>query len=56
MKKLIAAALVLSTLVAATVAFTQSFGVQLGDKQGPQQPINFSHQIHAGKLQMACRY
>ena len=56
MKKTFAIVLVLVTLVAASVAFTQSFGVLMGDKKGPTQPIAFSHQIHAGKLQMDCRY
>ena len=56
MKRTLAILLVVCALAAATVAFTQSFNVQLGDKRGPKQPINFSHQIHAGKLQMDCRY
>ncbi len=56
MKKLTVAALVLSILAIATVAFTQSFGVQLGDRKGPAQPIAYSHRIHAGKLGMDCRY
>lgn len=56
MKKAIAAALVLMTVVSASVAFTQSFNVQIGANKGPTQPIPFSHKIHAGKLNMACRY
>lgn len=56
MKKTIAAVLVLMTLVAASVAFTQSFGVKMGGKKGPTQPIAFSHEIHAGKLKMDCNY
>lgn len=56
MKKLTLAVLVLSALAVATAAFTQSFGVQLGARQGPKQPIAYSHKIHAGKLGMDCRY
>ncbi len=56
MKRLLAAALVLTALACASVAFTQSFGVELGATKGPVQPIPFSHKIHAGKLNMACRY
>jgi Cytochrome c7 and related cytochrome c len=56
MKKLTLAIFVLATLAIATVAFTQSFGVQLGGRKGPKQPIAYSHKIHAGKLGMNCRY
>src|SRR6185436_16400023 len=57
MKRLLVVATVLGTLAAGTVAFTQSFSVQnLGNKRGPAQPINFSHQLHAGKLGMDCLY
>ncbi len=56
MKRTLAFLVSLAILAAATVAFTQSFNTQLGDKKGPKQPIAFSHQIHAGKLQMDCRY
>lgn len=56
MKRALVAAAVLSTLAAGTAAFTQSFPVQMGDRKGPAQPINFSHQIHAGKLGMNCLY
>jgi cytochrome c553 len=56
MKRTLAILIVVATIAAATVAFTQSFNVQLGDTRGPKQPIAFSHQIHAGKLQMDCRY
>lgn len=56
MKRTIATVLVLSTLAVASVAFTQSFTVLLGGRQGPQQPINYSHKTHAGKLKMNCRY
>jgi hypothetical protein len=55
MKKIIALC-ILVMLAVATTAFTQSFSVQLGDRRGPVQPIKFSHQIHAGKLQMQCLY
>jgi hypothetical protein len=43
-------------LAAGTAAFTQSFQVSLGMNKGPTQPINFSHKIHAGTLQMDCLY
>ena len=56
MKRLLVVATVLGTLAAGTVAFTQSFSVQLGNKRGPEQPIAFSHQLHAGKLGMDCLY
>jgi cytochrome c7-like protein len=39
-----------------SAAFTQSLSVSLGNRRGPQQPVNFSHQIHAGKLGMNCLY
>ena len=48
--------LALAALCTGTAAFAQSFWVSLGNRQGPRQPINFSHQIHAGKLAMNCLY
>ena len=56
MKRALALVLILVTLAAAAVAFSQSFSVQLGRARGPVQPINYSHQIHAGKLGMNCLY
>ena len=56
MKRTAIASLVLASLVVAGVASTQSFSVQTGANKGPVQPIPFSHKIHAGKLNMACRY
>jgi len=56
MTKPIALILVLSTLIVASVGLTQSFNVQLGETKGPKQPINFSHKIHAGKLEMNCKF
>ena len=56
MTRTIAVLLILSGLVAASPSFAQSFDVQMGGGQGPQQPINFSHKTHAGKLNMACKY
>src|SRR5882672_1693770 len=56
MKRLLVSAFVISMLAAATVAFTESFSVSLGNRKGPAQPINFSHQLHAGKLGMNCLY
>ena len=56
MKRAFVLAIVITVLAAGTAAFTQSFSVQLGARKGPVQPINFSHQIHAGKLAMDCLY
>ena len=56
MTKLIAAVIVLSAIITASAALSQSFNVRLGDSKGPAQQINFSHKIHAGKLQMDCKY
>jgi cytochrome c553 len=56
MKRALVLVISLSILAAGTAAFTQSFSVALGGRAGPQQPINFSHQIHAGKLAMNCLY
>jgi cytochrome c553 len=56
MKRALVSLIVVLVLAAATVAFTQSFSVQLGHKQGPEQPIKFPHDIHAGKLGMNCLY
>ena len=56
MKRFLVPVLIVSTLALGTAAFTQSFSVSLGLKQGPEQPIHFSHKLHAGKLQMNCLY
>jgi hypothetical protein len=56
MKRALASAIVVVTLAAGTVAFTQSFSVQLGNTRGPEQPIHFPHDIHSGKLGMNCLY
>ena len=56
MKRSLIPVFVFVTLAAGTAAFTQSFSVALGQKSGPTQPIAFSHQLHAGKLGMDCRY
>ena len=56
MKRALALVICAATLAGATVAFTQSFSVQLYGAKWPRQPINFSHQIHAGKLGMNCLY
>src|SRR5215467_1885543 len=56
MKRALALVLILVTLAAAAVAFSQSFSVQLGNARGPEQPIHFSHALHAGKLEMNCLY
>ena len=56
MKRALVPFLSAAALAAGTAAFTQSFSVQAGSPKGPQQPIQFSHQIHAGKLEMNCLY
>lgn len=56
MTRLIATALVLCALALASVALSQSFNVRLGANKGPQQPILFSHRIHATLNQMDCLY
>jgi cytochrome c553 len=56
MKRALVPFIVVLALAAATVAFTQSFSVQLGHTRGPEQPIHFPHDIHAGKLGMNCLY
>src|SRR5437773_10415372 len=56
MKRALALVICAATLAAATSAFTQSFSVQTYGAKAPRQPINFSHQIHAGKLGMNCLY
>ncbi len=56
MKRALALVVVATALTAATLALSQSFSVPLGNKKGPQQPILFNHQVHAGKLAMDCLY
>ena len=56
MTRSISAALIVVTLVIASVAFTQSFSVSLGLQKGPEQPIKFSHKLHAGQLGVDCLY
>jgi len=56
MKRTLSVLIILTTLAVATVAFTQSFNVQLGLTRGPQQPIAFSHKRHAGDMAMDCLY
>ena len=56
MTRLLAILIAVATLASATVALSQSFNVRLGATKGPEQPIAFSHKIHAGTLQMDCKY
>ncbi len=56
MTRLIASLIAAATLASATVALSQSFNVRLGANKGPEQPIAFSHKIHAGTLGMDCKY
>ena len=41
---------------AATVALSQSTRIPIGGGKGPQQPIAFSHKIHAGDFKIDCQY
>jgi hypothetical protein len=56
MKRSLVFAIVLATLALGSAAYTKSLPVQPVSRQGPTQPILFSHQIHAGKLGMNCLY
>ena len=56
MKRALALGIIVTTLATATVALSQSFWAQLGETNGPAQPIRFPHDIHAGKLGMDCLY
>lgn len=56
MKRALALGIIVSTLVSATVALSQSFWAQLGMTKGPTQPIAFPHDLHAGKLGIDCLY
>src|SRR5262245_32821619 len=56
MRRALPTVLIVGTLALATAAFTQSFSVSLGAKKGPQQPIAYSHKLHAGDLGMNCLY
>ena len=56
MRRALAAFLIIVSLAFAGAAFTQSFSVSLGQKKGPQQPIHFSHKLHAGSLGIDCLY
>ena len=57
MKRALVPAIAIVALAAGTAAFTQSFvSPPLGTSKGPQQPIAFSHQLHAGQLGMDCLY
>jgi len=56
MTRLIALLIAVATIASATVALSQSFNVRLGSNKGPEQPIAFSHKIHAGLLEMDCKY
>src|SRR5262245_45373497 len=55
MTRALAIAFLLS-IAAGGVAFTQSFSTQVPARKGPEQPIHFPHDIHAGKLGMDCLY
>src|SRR6187399_694743 len=56
MKRALIPVAALASLVVGTAAFTQSISPPTLSRKGPVQPINFSHQIHAGKLAMDCLY
>jgi hypothetical protein len=45
------------TLLLFTLALALGAGLALsGNEQAPEQPIAFSHKIHAGEYQIACEY
>lgn len=54
--KLLIPAIAMVAFAAGTVAFTQSFTTVLPARPGPEQPIKFPHDIHAGKLGINCLY
>lgn len=56
MRRALPAVLIVSTLVIASVAFTQSLSTSLGLQHGPEQPIHYSHRLHAGQLGINCLY
>jgi hypothetical protein len=56
MRRALPAVLIVGSLALATAAFTQSFPVTLGFNKGPQQPIAYSHKLHAGTLGINCLY
>jgi hypothetical protein len=47
---------ILAALGSGTLALKPTFSPFPGAGSGPKQPINFSHQTHAGKLAMNCLY
>jgi hypothetical protein len=56
MKRALVGSVIVVALAGATVAFTQSFTPPPIPYKGPEQPIHFPHDIHAGKLGMNCLY
>ena len=57
MTRALALGFALLTLTSGVANFAQkSFSLFPGTPEGPKQPINYSHQIHAGKLGMNCLY
>src|SRR5580765_7298717 len=56
MRRALPAVVIITSLAAATAAFTHSFNVSLGLTRGPQQPIAYSHKLHAGTLGINCLY
>ncbi len=56
MRRALPAVLIIASLAVATAAFTQSLSSSLGVQRGPQQPIRYSHRLHAGQLGINCLY
>ena len=56
MRRALTPVLIVVSLATAGAAFTQSLTSSLGLSKGPEQPVHFSHKIHAGKLNMDCLY
>lgn len=48
------------TLFVAVISFAVTYFASRAERDGigytPEQPVNFSHQIHAGKLNIDCQY
>lgn len=43
-------------LVSFTITYYASYAERNGIGYAPQQPINFSHKLHAGNMQIDCKY
>lgn len=55
-KKLIAVCLILMTVFGSVKGWYVLAGIGISQNYQPDQPINFSHKIHAGNMNIACIY